>query len=171
MPHHARILTVSDSVASGRSADRSGPEIERCLTEAGFIVDARDVTPDGVETVASALRAMSDDYTGLLVTTGGTGFSPRDVTPEATRAVIEREAPGLAEAIRLVNPLGRLSRALAGTRGATLIVNVPGSPRGAVECIEAVLDVLPHALELLAGADPHPSSGERTDSPGSSSTA
>ena len=170
MPHLARILTVSDSVASGRSADRSGPEIERCLIEAGFIVDVRGVTPDGLEAVASALRAMSDDYTGLLVTTGGTGFSPRDVTPEATRAVIEREAPGLAEAIRLVNPLGRLSRALAGTRGATLIVNVPGSPRGAVECIEAVLDVLPHALELLAGADPHPSSSERTDPSGLSST-
>jgi molybdenum cofactor synthesis domain-containing protein len=87
---------------------------------------------------------------GLVVTTGGTGFAPRDHTPEGTREVIEREAPGLAEAMRLVNPLGRLSRGLAGIRGRAIVLNTPGSPAGAVECLQAVVDVLPHALELLA---------------------
>ena len=89
------------------------------------------------------------------MTTGGTGFSPTDVTPEATRVVLEREAPGLAEAMRSVSPLGRLSRGLAGSVGSCLILNVPGSPRGAVESVEAVVDVLAHALELLAGGQPH----------------
>ena len=89
------------------------------------------------------------------MTTGGTGFGPRDLTPEGTRAVIEREAPGLAEAMRLVNPLGRLSRAVAGTVGQALVLNTPGSSSGAVETLEAVVDVLPHALELLAGGRPH----------------
>jgi molybdopterin adenylyltransferase len=92
-----------------------------------------------------------------VVTTGGTGFGPRDVTPEGTLAVVDRQAPGLAEAMRLASPLGRLSRAVAGTLGSTIVVNTPGSPRGAVECLEAVLDVLPHALDLLAGeAGSHP---------------
>src|SRR6266508_3254614 len=92
---------------------------------------------------------------GLVVTTGGTGFGPRDLTPEGTRAVLEREAPGLAEAMRLVNPLGRLSRASAGTIGSALVLNTPGSSSGAVECLEAVIDVVPHALDLLAGGRPH----------------
>ena len=90
-----------------------------------------------------------------MVTTGGTGFGPRDLTPEGTRTVIDREAPGLAEAMRLVSPLGRLSRAVAGTRDATLILNTPGSSAGAVETLTAVLDVVPHALDLLAGGRPH----------------
>jgi molybdopterin biosynthesis enzyme MoaB len=90
-----------------------------------------------------------------VVTTGGTGFSPTDLTPEATLAVIERQAPGLAEAMRAVSPLGRLSRGLAGTVGQSLVLNVPGSPRGAVESLEAVVDVLPHALDLLSGGTPH----------------
>lgn len=130
---------------------------------AGFAVDLRRVVADGIEPVASALREMCDGFAGLLVTTGGTGFSPRDLTPEATREVIEREAPGVAEAMRLINPLGRLSRGIAGTRATTLIVNLPGSPRGAIECLGAVIDVIPHALELLIGAQPHRSpSGEPT---------
>ncbi len=94
---------------------------------------------------------MATRFPGLVVTTGGTGFTSRDETPEGTKDVLDREAPGLAEAMRLVSPLGRLSRALAGTRGQTLILNTPGSPSGAVECLEAVLDVLPHALKLLIG--------------------
>ncbi len=163
MPHFARVLTVSDTVSSGQSEDRNGPDLERYLGAAGFAVDLRRVVADGIEPVASALREMCDGFAGLLVTTGGTGFSPRDLTPEATREVIEREAPGVAEAMRLINPLGRLSRGIAGTRATTLIVNLPGSPRGAIECLGAVIDVIPHALELLIGAQPHRSpSGEPT---------
>jgi molybdenum cofactor synthesis domain-containing protein len=112
-------------------------------------VDHR-VVADGVETVATALTAMTDGFAGVVVSTGGTGFTPRDLTPEGTKAVLEREAPGLAEAMRLVNPLGRLSRGLAGTRGLAIVLNTPGSPTGCVEQLEAVLDVLPHALRLLA---------------------
>jgi molybdopterin adenylyltransferase len=160
MAMNARILVVSDSVAGGRSEDRGGPAVEQSLREAGYDVDARRVVPDGIETVAQALREMSDGFAGLLVTTGGTGFSPRDLTPEATNTVLDREAPGLAEAMRLTNPLGRLSRAGAGTRGQTLIINLPGSPGGAIECLGAVLDVIPHALELLSGAQPHRSPGD-----------
>src|SRR5699024_4044102 len=105
--------------------------------------------------VAAEILAAARDSDGLIVTTGGTGFGPRDLTPEGTRRVLEREAPGLAEAMRLVNPLGRLSRGVAGTIGEALVLNVPGSARGAVECLAAVLDVDPHALELLSGGQPH----------------
>jgi molybdenum cofactor synthesis domain-containing protein len=105
--------------------------------------------------VAEALRAATTGFAGVVVTTGGTGFGPRDLTPEGTEAVIEREAPGLAEAMRLVSPLGRLSRARAGTVGTALVLNLPGSTNGCVECLDAVLDVIPHALDLLAGGRPH----------------
>ena len=105
-----------------------------------------------VETVADALTVMTDGFAGLVVTTGGTGFAPRDLTPEGTAAVIERPAPGLAEAMRLVSPLGRLSRGIAGIRGRAIICNTPGSPSGCVEQLEAILDVLPHALRLVAEA-------------------
>lgn len=115
----------------------------------------RSVVPDGVEPVAEALLAMASGFAGLVVTTGGTGFSPSDLTPEATRSVVEREAPGLAEAARAVSPLGRLSRGIAGTIGACLVLNVPGSPKGALESLDAVIDVLGHALDLLAGGAPH----------------
>jgi molybdenum cofactor synthesis domain-containing protein len=118
---------------------------------AGFEVDRLEVSSDGVDEVASALRALVDGFAGLVVTTGGTGFGPRDLTPEATRQVLDRDAPGLAEAARLISPLGRLSRGIAGTCGQALVLNVPGSSKGAVECLEAVLDVIPHALALLAG--------------------
>ena len=109
------------------------------------------VCEDGRASVANTLRALTDGFAGLVVTTGGTGFTARDETPEGTKDVIEREAPGLAEAMRLVSPLGRLSRVTAGVRGHSLILNTPGSPAGAVECLGAVLDVLPHALKLLIG--------------------
>ena len=103
----------------------------------------------------STLRRACEGFAGLVVTTGGTGFGPRDLTPEGTLAVIERQAPGMAEAMRLVSPLGRLSRAVAGTLGQCLILNTPGSTKGCVETLDAVLDVVPHALELLAGERPH----------------
>jgi len=151
----AKVLTVSDGVVAGTREDRSGDALAGRLAAAGFAVVERRVTGDGAEAVAAALRELTAGFTGLVVTTGGTGFGPRDLTPEGTRAVIEREAPGLAEAMRLVNPLGRLSRAVAGTVGQALVLNTPGSSSGAVETLEAVVDVLPHALELLAGGRPH----------------
>jgi molybdopterin adenylyltransferase len=151
----ARIVVVSDGVADGSREDRGGPALRAALEAAGAVVEAVVVTPDGVEAVADTLLAQSAGFDGLVVTTGGTGFGPRDLTPEGTRRVIDREAPGLAEAMRLVNPLGRLSRGIAGSLGGTLVLNVPGSPKGAVECLEAVLDVVPHALALLAGQRPH----------------
>jgi molybdopterin adenylyltransferase len=152
---YARVLTVSDGVVAGTRDDRSGDALVERLQRAGFEVDQRRVVADGVETVAGALRELCEGFAGLVVTTGGTGFGPRDLTPEGTRAALEREAPGLAEAMRLVNPLGRLSRAVAGTIGQALVLNTPGSTTGAVECLEAVLDVVPHALDLLAGGRPH----------------
>ncbi len=151
MELRAKVLTVSDGVAAGTRENRSGAALEETLAAAGFSVDDQRVVADGVETVAHALRQMTRGFAGLVATTGGTGFGPRDLTPEGTLDVLERQAPGLAEAMRLANPLGRLSRGVAGTIGKALVVNTPGSPAGAVECIEAVLDVVPHALALLAG--------------------
>lgn len=151
----ARIVVVSDGVAVGAREDRGGPALRAALEAAGAVVEDVTTTRDGVDEVAAVLRAQCLDFQGLVITTGGTGFGPRDLTPEGTRVVIEREAPGLAEAMRLVNPLGRLSRGVAGTVGDALILNVPGSPRGAVECLQAVIDVVPHALALLAGDRPH----------------
>lgn len=154
-PWRAHVVVVSDGVADGSREDRSGPALRDALERAGATVTAVTVTADGIDAVADALRRAVDGFAGLVVTTGGTGFGPRDLTPEGTRRVIDRDAPGLAEAMRLVNPLGRLSRGVAGSVGAALILNVPGSTRGSVECLEAVLDVVPHALALLAGDRPH----------------
>jgi molybdopterin adenylyltransferase len=151
----AKILTVSTAAAKGERADKSGDALEGALRGAGFDVVDRRVVTDGTEDVAAALRELVAGFAGLIVTTGGTGFSPTDETPEGTAAVIDRPAPGLAEAMRLVNPLGRLSRGIAGTAGSALILNTPGSTTGAVECLSAVLDVVPHALDLLAGGHPH----------------
>jgi molybdopterin adenylyltransferase len=151
----AKVLTVSDGVAEGTREDRSGQALADALTDAGYAVVERRVVADGVEVVATVLIELADGFTGLIVTTGGTGFGPRDLTPEGTRRALDREAPGLAEAMRLVSPLGRLSRGIAGTRGRALILNAPGSSAGAVETLGAVLDVVPHALDLLAGGRPH----------------
>lgn len=151
----AKVVTVSDGVVDGVREDRSGSALAERLGTAGFDVVDRLVTPDGVEEVADTLRRACGGFAGLVVTTGGTGFGPRDLTPEGTRRVLDREAPGLAEAMRLVNPLGRLSRGVAGTVGQALVLNVPGSTRGSVECLEAVLDVVPHALDLMTGGRPH----------------
>ena len=151
----AKVITVSQSVHAGSRADGSGSALQEQLEADGFEVVERVVSPDGAEQVAAALRDAVEGFHGLVLTTGGTGFSPTDLTPEGTRAVLEREAPGLAEAARAVSPLGRLSRGVAGTVGAALVINLPGSPRGALESLAAVRDVLPHALELLGGHSPH----------------
>lgn len=151
----AKVLTVSDGVIAGTRDDKSGDALVAALTEAGFHVVDREVVADGTDSVALGLAALCDGFAGLVVTTGGTGFGPRDLTPEGTRQILDREAPGLAEAMRLVSPLGRLSRAVAGTRGQALVLNTPGSSNGAVETLTAVLDVIPHALDLLAGGHPH----------------
>jgi molybdenum cofactor synthesis domain-containing protein len=118
------------------------------------------VCPDGVESVSDTIRALAAGFSGLIVTTGGTGFGPRDLTPEGTRAALEREAPGLAEAMRVASnadgrTFGLLSRGVCGTLGSALVCNLPGSSSGAVECLEAILPAVPHALELLAGGRPH----------------
>jgi len=165
----AKVLTVSDGVVAGTREDRSGGQLAERLAEAGFDVVARAVVSDGAGAVAAALRDLCAGFAGLVVTTGGTGFGPRDQTPEGTRAVLDREAPGLAEAMRSVSPLGRLSRGLAGTCDRALVCNTPGSPAGAVESIGAILDVLPHALRLLAGEEtphPHPGPGPSDGAPG-----
>jgi len=145
----AKVLTVSDGVIAGTRDDASGRALVEQLGAAGFEVVEHVVTADGASSVAERLRQLADGFAGVIVTTGGTGFAPRDQTPEGTRDVIEREAPGLAEAMRLVSPLGRLSRGIAGVRNQAIICNTPGSPKGCVEQLGAVLDVLPHALRLL----------------------
>ncbi len=151
MKLEAKVLTVSDGVIHGTREDKSGQALVERLTSAGWAVADRTAVEDGVESVASAIRALAGGFTGVIVTTGGTGFAPRDLTPEGTRAVLDREAGGLAEAMRLANPdKGRLSRGTAGTVGRCIVLNTPGSTAGAVECLDAVLDVLPHALALLA---------------------
>jgi molybdenum cofactor synthesis domain-containing protein len=151
----AKVLTVSDGVVAGAREDKSGAALVDRLGAAGYTIADSRVVSDGVEEVANAVAEMAEGFAGLVVTTGGTGFGPRDLTPEGTSRVIEREAPGMAEAMRLVNPLGRLSRGVAGTVGQALVLNLPGSSSGALECIEAVLDVVPHALSLLRGDRPH----------------
>ena len=149
-PLHAKVLTVSDGVIHGTREDLSGAALVEQLTAAGWIVVEHRAVADGVDSVADALRDMCAAFSGLVVSTGGTGFAPRDQTPEGTRVVVERDAPGLAEAMRLVNPLGRLSRGIAGIRGQAIICNTPGSPKGCVEQLAAILDVVPHAVRLLA---------------------
>jgi molybdopterin adenylyltransferase len=151
----AKVLTASDGVVAGTREDRSGPALAARLEAEGFTVAEQRVVADGRHTVGEALVELADGFAGLIVTTGGTGFGPRDLTPEGTLVVLDRQAPGLAEAMRLVNPLGRLSRGVAGNRGEALILNTPGSTGGAIECLEAVLDVVPHALRLLRGDREH----------------
>ena len=156
----AKVLTVSDGVVAGTRDDVSGRTLTERLIGEGYVVVEHRVTEDGTEAVAKTLRELAEGFAGLIVTTGGTGFGPRDLTPEGTRAVIEREAPGMAEAMRLVShnqgvPHGMLSRAVCGALGETLICNLPGSSKGAIECLDAVLPAIPHALDLLSGGRPH----------------
>ena len=157
MTRAAKVLTVSDGVIAGTREDRSGQALAERLASEGYDVVERRSVADGVESVAAALAGMAAGFAGVIVTTGGTGFGPRDLTPEGTRQVLEREAPGMAEAMRAVSPppFGMLSRGVCGVRRSTLIVNVPGSEKGAVECLAAVLPAIPHALELLGGGSPH----------------
>lgn len=148
-PILAKVLTVSDGVVQGTREDLSGAALAASLERHGFHVVERALTADGRDNVATALLALTEGFKGIVVSTGGTGFASRDQTPEGTMLVIDRPAPGLAEAMRLVNPLGRLSRGVVGIRGTAIICNTPGSPQGCVEQIEAIVDVLPHALRLL----------------------
>jgi molybdopterin adenylyltransferase len=151
------ILTVSDKGAKGEREDRSGPAIRELVEAAGFEVTRTRIVPDEQADIRAALMAWSDEGLDLVLTTGGTGFSPRDWTPEATRGVLEREAPGLAEAMRRAGaektPTAVLSRAVAGLRKTTLIVNLPGSERSVRESLGAILPVLPHAIGVLKGTD------------------
>jgi molybdopterin adenylyltransferase len=148
------ILTVSDRSARGERPDASGPALDEAVKSQGWRVVRRAILPDDLMSLRDELASWADsDEMDILLTTGGTGFSPRDVTPEATQAVIERAAPGLAEAMRAaslrVTPHAMLSRATAGIRGRTLIINLPGSPKGAIENLQVILPVLPHAVQLL----------------------
>jgi molybdopterin adenylyltransferase len=153
----AKVLTISDSVSVGERVDTAGPALARRLLDAGYDVIDQRVVADGLESVSAALVDLASGFAGLIVTTGGTGFAPRDLTPEATGAVIEREAPGLGELMRATSPFGALSRGRCGVRGSCLILNTPGSPAGALESLEAVLPLLAHALALLEGeSDAHP---------------
>ncbi len=149
------ILTISDRGAAGEYKDRSGPLMAEMLsTETDWEVSMLAVVPDEQDTIARVLEAWCDENLNLILTSGGTGFAPRDVTPEATRQVIEREAPGIAEALRAeslkITKHAMLSRAVAGIRGRTLIINMPGSPKAVQESMEILLPVLPHALDLLS---------------------
>ena len=162
----AVVITVSDRCARGEQEDVSGETLVGLLEEAGAEVVARLILSDDLEPLTAALRAHADrEDVNLLVTTGGTGLAPRDNTPEATRAVVEREVPGLAEAMRAETlkqtPHAMLSRAVCGTRGGALVVNLPGSPKGVRECFAVIRPVLPHAVGLLAGKAHEEVSGEQ----------
>jgi molybdopterin adenylyltransferase len=168
----AVVITVSDSVSAGTRADVSGPAVAGALQRLGFEVRT-DLVTDDPDSVSACLRKHSDDSAVCAVfTTGGTGLGPRDWTPEATRRVIEREIPGFAEWMRFngraKTPRSILSRGLAGARGRTLVVNLPGSPAGAVESLDAIADLLPHAVELLEGTTEHRG---RSETPGEGVTS
>ena len=155
----AFVLTISDRGHAGEMADQSGPAVAGLLAGSGFEVAPVQIVPDERELIAGALTAAAEAGYDLVVTTGGTGLGPRDVTPQATAAVLDFEVPGLPEAMRQAGlastPLAALSRGIAGVRRGTLIVNLPGSVRGATESLQAVLPALPHAVKLLHGHTAH----------------
>ncbi len=157
-PKSAAVLTVSDSVALGSRVDASGPAVAAALEAAGFVVTAREIVPDERPVIEAALKRLAAKAE-LVVSTGGTGIAARDVTPEATRAVCERLVEGIAERMRSEGarktPLAALGRGVCGICGAAMVLNLPGSPAAATESLAAVLDVLPHALELLRGKTEH----------------
>ena len=148
------LLTLSDRSSKGEREDASGPALARLIQAEGWSVTRQQILPDDESAIRQSLIEWTDsEELDVILTTGGTGFSPRDVTPEATRSVIEREAPGLAEAMRAeslkITPHAMLSRVVTGIRKKTLIVNLPGSPKGAVENLQVIVPVLPHAVQLL----------------------
>jgi molybdenum cofactor synthesis domain-containing protein len=154
------VVTVSDSAATGTREDRSGPQLKERAQAMGFAVTSMELVPDEASQIAGALRTLADSgQVSVILTTGGTGVALRDVTPEATRGVIEREIPGLGELMRSEGrkstPMAVLSRGLAGVRGRTLIVNLPGSPKGAVESLDAIAKLIPHLVDLLEGRTSH----------------
>jgi molybdopterin adenylyltransferase len=154
MSMHFSVLTVSDRSSRGERPDTSGPALVESVKSLGWTIIQTKIVPDDFESIRSILVAWCDqDGVDVILTTGGTGFSPRDITPEATLSVIDRTAPGLAEAMRFeslkVTPHAMLSRAVTGIRGRTLIINLPGSPKAAVENLAVLIPVLSHAVELL----------------------
>ena len=155
----AAVLTISTSVSARRAEDRSGPALAARAEEAGCTIVAMEVVPDDVALIEDRLRHFVDEDFDVVLTTGGTGFTPDDVTPEATRMVVERLAPGIVEAMRALSlahtPMAVLSRAVAGIAGSTLIVNFPGSPKAVEECFGVLEAVLPHAVRTLRGESRH----------------
>jgi molybdenum cofactor synthesis domain-containing protein len=157
---HAVIITASDACSRGEREDKSGELLTQLLTEVGADVVAKEILTDDLEPLSDKLREYADrPDVNLIVTTGGTGFGPRDNTPEATRRVIEREAPGLSEAMRIETlkntPMAMISRGVSGIRSGTLIVNLPGSPKAVAESFEVIRPILPHAIDLLSGVTRH----------------
>ncbi len=154
------VVTVSDSTVTGTREDRSGPALRDRAATLGWTVGAMELVPDEIEQIAAILRRLADSgEVSVILTTGGTGVALRDVTPEAARSVIQREIPGLGELMRSeglkFTPMAVLSRGLAGIRGRTLIVNLPGSPKGAVESLDAIAKLVPHIVDLLEGRTNH----------------
>lgn len=159
MKNHAHVITVSDRASADKMPDDSGPALVEILMQRDFEVSGPEVVPDKEERIRDAIIAAAARGANLVVTTGGTGLGPRDVTPQATAALIDYEVPGIGELMRrageTMSPMAALSRSIAGVRGSTLIINVPGSIRGAIESLDAVVPLLPHALKLLGGDTKH----------------